>query len=190
MRHVNSSSSVLLYNNCLDYHAVHSKYQQSTSHPSCILLPPINCFMKCCSCFSRPALAHCCCWRGQTVNTEPKKRIFNYRLSRARRIIENTFGIMAQRWRILRRPFKAKDENITKITGACVILHNFVMSEPVALRTVYCQPGLADYEDWNGHLIEGSWRSEDNGNGALLDPPATGHHSTRCAPQVQCLVQL
>lgn len=162
----------------MDYHAVHPKYRQCTSHPSCALSPQLDCFMKYCCCFlglhSLTAVVG-----GSQQLTENQKRIFNYRLSRARRIIENTFGIMAQRWRILRGPFKAKKRNITKIVGACIILHNFLMSEPAAFRTVYCQPGSADYEDWQGRLVEGSWRSEDNGNGALVDPPAIGQCSTR-----------
>ena len=89
-----------------------------------------------------------------------QKRIFNYRLSRARRVIENAFGIMAQKWRILRRPFKAKEENIRNIVCACVVLHNFLLKESPESKAMYCPPGTADTEDWQGNLTAGNWRAE------------------------------
>lgn len=55
-----------------------------------------------------------------------KKRVFNYRLSRARRCVECTFGILSNKWRIFRRPINLKHEFAIIITQACVVLHNFV----------------------------------------------------------------
>ncbi|XP_071631860.1 uncharacterized protein [Temnothorax longispinosus] len=60
---------------------------------------------------------------------QDKQRVFNYRLSRARRVIENTFGILVSRWRILRRCLCNNPHNAQIIFQALVCLHNFVRTE-------------------------------------------------------------
>ena len=91
------------------------------------------------------------------------KRIFNYRLSRARRIIENTFGIMATKFRIFRRAIIANPEKVTKITKAACSLHNYLKISEACNATSnrpYCPPGYADHEGGDGNLIPGDWRLE------------------------------
>lgn len=52
--------------------------------------------------------------------------IFNYRLSRARRIVENAFGILVSRFRILLRTINLSPEKVTTIVLTCCYLHNFL----------------------------------------------------------------
>nr|CAI5821389.1 unnamed protein product [Callosobruchus analis] len=54
------------------------------------------------------------------------KRVFNYRLSRARRYIECTFGIMSNKWRILHRSMDVDINFAVDIIKCLCILHNFV----------------------------------------------------------------
>ncbi|XP_005108687.1 protein ALP1-like [Aplysia californica] len=57
---------------------------------------------------------------------DDRRRYFNYRLSRARRVVECAFGIMAQRWGVLKTTMRVNPDKARKIILACCILHNFV----------------------------------------------------------------
>lgn len=55
-----------------------------------------------------------------------EKRIFNYRLSRARRVVENAFGHLACQWRMYRHVMGQKPETVEPLVKASCILHNFM----------------------------------------------------------------
>jgi len=60
-------------------------------------------------------------------NLNITKKIFNYRLSRARRVVECAFGILVARWRIFRKPIIACTSTVQKIVQASIALHNFII---------------------------------------------------------------
>ena len=73
-------------------------------------------------------------------NLERVFLIFNYRLSRARRIIENNFGILAARFRIFRRFILSFLETVENITKACVALHNYLDDKQKNWRNEFILP--------------------------------------------------
>ena len=57
-------------------------------------------------------------------NVRETHAIFNYPLSRACRVIKNSFGILSARWHIFLRPIIAEPENVGTYTKAAIVLHN------------------------------------------------------------------
>ncbi|KAJ8971109.1 hypothetical protein NQ314_000891 [Rhamnusium bicolor] len=57
------------------------------------------------------------------------KEKYNTRLCRARRVVENAFGILAQRWRIFYRPIEVSVETTIIIVKTTCILHNYLISK-------------------------------------------------------------
>lgn len=90
-------------------------------------------------------------------NLTASQRVFNYRLSRARRCIENVFGIMSARFRVLRRPINLDAAKTRKVTLACSALHNFLKSTSESEYTPY---GYADSIAADGSIVDGTWRQE------------------------------
>lgn len=93
------------------------------------------------------------------------KRVYNYRLSRARRIIENVFGIMSARFRVLLSPIQLNAEKTKKVVLACCALHNFLMTKN---KHMYAPANTFDRYDDNGELIPGDWRQDAQATSTLL----------------------
>lgn len=55
-----------------------------------------------------------------------EQRIFNYRLSRARQVVEDAFGIWSAQWRMFRRELEVLPEVVEKCVKATCVLHNFM----------------------------------------------------------------
>ena len=83
--------------------------------------------------------------------------IANYRISRARRIIKNAFGILSARFRIFQRPILAKIDTVVSITKACVALHNFLMQDNDSGFNPYCPRDFVDFDN-HGKRKPGLWR--------------------------------
>ncbi|GBO46771.1 hypothetical protein AVEN_12477-1 [Araneus ventricosus] len=91
---------------------------------------------------------------GRGLNDE--EMIFNYRLSRARRVSENAFGILAARFQIFKQRILTSPVNATKIVMARCALHNFLISRNPAL---YIPASSIDTEVIEkGEIQRGNWR--------------------------------
>lgn len=86
---------------------------------------------------------------------DPRSMIFNYRLSRARRVVENAFGILNSKWRIFNTPIDAKPDLVNLIIMCCVVLHNFLIVQQD-------DSAITDEEDTHSGLVDIGCRGGQN----------------------------
>ena len=112
------------------------------------------------------------------------QRLYNYRHSRARRVVENAFGLLASVFRVFRKPLMISLENAEIVTKTCIHLHNFLRRSKTS-RTLYCPVGTLDNETRDGNIIPGSWRAVVQGDTGLKDLPHRARKSTFEAKEVR-----
>lgn len=77
-------------------------------------------------------------FRQSDLITQDRKE-YNYRVSRARRIVENAFGILASRFRIFHTEIDIEPKKIESVVVACCTLHNYLIkSVPNSYSPLEC----------------------------------------------------
>lgn len=76
-------------------------------------------------------------YRRADASSDVTKTNFNYRLSRARRLVENDFGIMCARFRIFHTTIDLNVSTIENLVTSCCIIHNLLLDEkPIAENNI------------------------------------------------------
>ena len=90
-------------------------------------------------------------------NMADDQRIFDYRLSRKRRVTKNAFGIWVNRFRFFSVRNNLNESNVFTVVLASVVLHNMLREKSA---DTYTPAGFADEIDSNGYMRESTWREE------------------------------
>lgn len=111
-----------------------------------------------------------------------ERRIFNYRLSRGRRVSENVFGIISNRFRVYSTVLSVKPDNAVKVILATLALHNFLRAQ---VPTRYIPKGSLDNEVQPGVMIDGDWRKDNVANNLEAFPNSRKGRPTVKAEEVR-----
>ena len=101
-------------------------------------------------------------------------RIFNYRQSRARKISENAFGILAHRFTCLLTTMRQQPQTVVYVVLACICQQYILI-----LRYPGLQNAALDMEDAYHQGVSGAWRNQ--ANMTDIENIAGGNRSTRAA---------
>ena len=85
-----------------------------------------------------------------------ERRICNYRLSRLRRVAENAFGILVNRFRLWIERCNLSPYKACTLLLAFLVLRNMLCAKS---HNSYLPPGFTDSILDSGEILEGSWRA-------------------------------
>lgn len=92
--------------------------------------------------------------QSRRLHLTDAEKIFNYRLSRTRRIVENALGILANCFRIFHRPINLNPNTVPKLDRITCALHNWIIKTS---KTSVGNAVSVDIEDTeSGTIINGS----------------------------------
>ncbi|XP_018786779.1 PREDICTED: uncharacterized protein LOC108967660 [Bactrocera latifrons] len=78
------------------------------------------------------------------ANQSPVEKLYNYRLFKCRRVIENAFGQLKARFREIGRGLQVSPKNVNIIIRAYCILHNFLKIEDDEVFSAFIQDAAED----------------------------------------------
>lgn len=112
-----------------------------------------------------------------------KNSIFNYRLSRGRRVSENAVGILSYIFRVLRKPMLLETEKAKKATLPVLYLHNFLRKN--TSKNIYNPSDTFDLKSVDdGSIIPRLW-IRDISNSHLQNIPKVARTSTTSAQNIR-----
>ena len=68
---------------------------------------------------------------GVSARNDESKQIYKYRLTRARRVVENAFGVLTQKFRLFYGRIQLSPENVEKVALPACILHNYLGNDVI-----------------------------------------------------------
>ncbi|XP_023747873.2 protein ALP1-like [Lactuca sativa] len=99
--------------------------------------------------------------KSYTFSADDKRKMFKLAQESARKDVERAFGVLKQRWHIIKHPARTWDrEKLRTVLTACVILHNMIIDEE-GTRQFQGQNDDEDDDDDDG--VDGDDEEDDDG---------------------------